>query len=205
MDPKISVLIPVYRESDLLPSLLRGLLNDPYDPKEIIVIIDEPTEKSLDMREELGGDVRFVLNGKRKGKANVLNEAVNESCGDILLFLDADVTLPDPCRLLEVVFEEAKNADLIEIKKTVIRDSILARAVTYDYVGFNSTNWIFSRTLGRCLGFNGAAFAIRREAFEGLGGFRRVISEDLDMGIRSFIGDLEFRYVSRIQVYNKAP
>jgi len=205
MDQKISIFIPVYKESDLLPTLLQGLLNDPYDQKEIFVIVDEPTKKSLEISEELGSDVKFILNGKRKGKAYVLNEAVKESSGDILLFLDADITPPNPYHLLNSVSEEMKNADIIEIKKNVIRDSFLARVINYDYLSFNSTNWIFSRTLGRCLGFNGAAFAIKRKAFESLSGFRRVVSEDLDMGIRSFINDCNFKYINKVQVYNKVP
>ncbi|MBS7643896.1 glycosyltransferase, partial [Candidatus Bathyarchaeota archaeon] len=52
-------------------------------------------------------------------------------------------------------------------------------------------------------GFNGAAFAIKREAFESLGGFRKVISEDLDLGTRSFIKGHSFKYTEKIEVYNK--
>ena len=48
---KISVLIPVYRESTLLERLLTDLLRDPYPSKEVLVVIDEPTEISLDVVE----------------------------------------------------------------------------------------------------------------------------------------------------------
>jgi len=204
MNPKISIFIPVYGESDLLLPLLHEILNDSYGSKEIFVIIDKPTKGSLEITEKLRNDVKFILNGERKGKVNVLNETVKKSTGEILLFLDSDITLPkNPGHFLKVVSEEAKNADIIEIKKNVLRDSFLAKVVNYDYLSFNSTNWIFSHALGRCLGFNGAAFAIKREVFEALGGFRRVISEDLDMGTRSFIKNYKFKYVEKIQVYNK--
>jgi len=93
--------------------------------------------------------------------------------------------------------------DIVELKKSVIRNSLLARVVNYDYLSFNSANWFFSRTLRKCLGFNGAAFAIKREAFESLGGFKRVISEDLDMGTRSFIEGYSFKYTRKIEVHNK--
>ena len=72
-------------------------------------------------------------------------------------------------------------------------------------MGFSSTSWFFSRFLGKCLGFNGAAFAIRREAFNSLGGFRRTICEDLDMGLRSFLKGLKFKFLVDANVYTKAP
>lgn len=198
---KISIFIPVYRESTLLECLLDKVLNDPYKNKEIFVIIDEPTEKSMNLCKKFKGSVNFILNGKRKGKANVLNEMAEGSSGEILLFLDSDITIPqNQDHFLETLLEEAKDADIVEIKKKIIRDSFLAKIVDYDYLSFNCTNWIFSHVLGRCLGLNGAAFAVKRKVFEALGGFRRVISEDLDLGIRSFISNCKFKYVDKIEV-----
>ena len=48
MSKKVSVFIPVYRESPFLESLLDSLVNDPYEYKEIHVVIDEPTDKRIE-------------------------------------------------------------------------------------------------------------------------------------------------------------
>jgi len=202
LDPRISIFIPVYKESDLLEPLLDGLLRDPYDEKELFVIVDEATERSIDLGRRMRSDVSFIFNGERVGKANALNAAIKYSEGEILLFLDSDVALSQNS-ILKTIAEEMEGADILEIKKKIIRDSFLARAVNYDYLSFNYTNWVFSRFLGQCLGFNGAAFAIKRETFQSLGGFRRVICEDLDLGIRSFLNDMKFRYTENIEVQNK--
>jgi glycosyltransferase involved in cell wall biosynthesis len=90
---KISIFHPVYRESDLLEQLLTSLINDPYKEKEIFVVIDEPTERSLEVSKSFSGEVHFKFNGIRRGKANVLNEVVSESKGEILLFLDSDTLI----------------------------------------------------------------------------------------------------------------
>jgi len=205
---KISIFIPVYRESSLLEPLLESLLNDPYEEKEIFVVIDEPTPKSLELSNKFSSksNVHFTFNGERKGKANVLNEIVNASKGEIFLFLDAD-TLIDSGKesFLKIVSGGIEDADIIEVKKDVIRDSFVARVISYDYLSFNLTNLYFSRKIGRCLGINGAAFAIRREVFETLGGFRRVICEDLDIATRSFISGARFKFLDNITVYTKAP
>ncbi|MCX8175979.1 MAG: glycosyltransferase family 2 protein, partial [Candidatus Bathyarchaeota archaeon] len=54
-------------------------------------------------------------------------------------------------------------------------------------------------------GFNGAAFAIKRKSFEKLGGFRKVVSEDLDLGTRSFLENLRFKQSEKVEVYTKVP
>jgi len=206
MSLTFSIFIPVYRESDLLKPLLERLLDDPYKKKEIFVVIDEPTTKSLRTVREFSDSVYFIWNGERKGKANVLNELVTKSKGEVLLFLDADTLIDENSDgFLHRIAEEIGDADIIEMKKKVIRDSFLARIVSYDYLSFNFTNFFFSRKLGRCLGLNGAAFAIKRKAFEELGGFRRVIVEDLDIATRSFIKGLKYKFVKDISISTKAP
>lgn len=201
MPPKISTFVPVHKRSDLLEPLLNQLLGDPYSSKEIFVIIDEPTDDSLNTIRKFEASVNFILNGERKGKVNVLNEAVKKSDGEILLFLDSDVLIPSgQSSFLQIVSQEMETAEIIEIKKKIIRDSFLAKSVHYDYLSFNSSNLMFSRMLGKCLGLNGAAFAIKRVTFNSLGGFQSVISEDLDIGIRAFLNECKFRFVDRIEV-----
>ncbi|MCX8170595.1 MAG: glycosyltransferase family 2 protein [Candidatus Bathyarchaeota archaeon] len=204
---KISVLIPVHRESDLLEPLIESLLRDPYGEKEIFVIIDEPTQRSLDAAKRFSDkNVHFIFNGVRKGKANVLNEVAKRSRGDILLFLDSDVSIDgDGESFLESIVREMRNAEILEVKKGVIRDSFVAKIVSYDYLSFNLTSLFFSRSIGKCLGINGAAFAIKRDVFEELGGFRRVICEDLDMAVRSFTNGARFRFAENLIVYTRAP
>lgn len=205
---KISVFIPVYRESDLLEQMLTSLLEDPYEEKEIFVVIDEPTEKSFEVSKRFSErGIHFKLNGVRRGKVNALNDAVKESKGSILLFLDSDIVIDRRGKgsFLKAVSEEMRDADIIEIRKEAIRDSFVAKISNYDYLSFSLTNLYFSKKMGRCLGINGAAFAIRREVFEGLGGFRRVICEDLDIAIRSFASGSRFKFIDSVVAYTKAP
>jgi len=205
---RISIFIPVYRESDLLEPLLRSLLDDPYGEKEIFIVIDEPTPRSLEIADKFSknDNIHFTFNGDRKGKANVLNQIVDSSKGEIFLFLDADTIIDGGGEsFLKIISEEMENADIIEVKKDVIRDSFIARVVSYDYLSFNLTNLYFSRKIGRCLGINGAAFAIKRETFKALGGFRRVVCEDLDIATRSFANNMRFKFLDNVTVCTRAP
>ncbi|MBS7641133.1 MAG: glycosyltransferase family 2 protein [Candidatus Bathyarchaeia archaeon] len=205
---KISVFIPVYRESDLLKQTLTLLLSDPYKEKEIFVVIDEPTQRSMEIVREFSlNGVHFKLNGERRGKVNALNEVIREASGDIFLFLDADVLIDNASSdsFLERIVKEMENAEIVEVKKEVLRDSFVAKVAGYDYIGFALANLFFSRKVGRCLAINGAAFAIKRETFEALGGFRRTICEDLDIATRSFINGARFKFIDDLVVLTKAP
>jgi biofilm PGA synthesis N-glycosyltransferase PgaC len=201
---KISVLIPVYRESELLEPLLESLIADFYQPKEVICILDDPTEKSLKIVDRMKNEIRFILNGHRKGKVNALNEASRLLDGDIILFLDADVKIATN-DFLDRIAAAMEETDLLDIKKKALRDSFLAKITYYHYLCNNISNWLFSKNVRKCLAFNGAAFAIRREFFEELDGFQRVVTEDLDFGIRSFRENYRFKHAEEVEVFTAVP
>jgi len=201
MTPKISILIPVYKESKLLPNVLNKLLNQKIE-KEIFVIIDEPSEYSLKISNELHEKVKFIINNERIGKANALNKVAKIASSEILLFLDADVEIPDDEFFLNKILREAEKADIIDVKKEVVKDSFLAKMTYYEYVGFNICSWLMAKFIKKTPAINGAAFAIKKSVFDKLGGFRKVISEDLDIATRAFLKDYKFTYIKEVNVYN---
>jgi len=199
---KVGVFIPAYRESEQLGPLIETLLADTYPDKDIIVCIDEPTEKTKALIESMDGRVKFRVSAERNGKVKAINAAVKENPCDTIIFLDSDIEIRQR-GFVEKVVEALDDRDLVEIKKKIIRDSFLARLVNYDYLSENFTNMLFARYLGRCLGINGSAFAINREAWDRLGGFGREICEDLDLASRAYDEKLRFGYAEEAEVHNK--
>ncbi|MEM2690666.1 MAG: glycosyltransferase family 2 protein [Candidatus Bathyarchaeia archaeon] len=204
-DRRISVFIPVYRHSDLLEELLDGLVSDSYQNKEIFVTIDEPTADVQRVIERFRGEVHFILNGHRRGKVGALNEAVRVSSGEILLFLDADVKLGECRDFLKTVALEMEDADILDIKKKIIRDSFVSRMVNYEFVGSNFSSFLYSKLMQKCFAVGGTAFAIKRETFEEVGGFAKVVSEDLDLAARVFYRNKRFKFTNKAEVYTKVP
>jgi len=203
---KISVFIPVYKESSLLRGLLERLTKDPYKNKEILVVIDEPTSQSLELVKKYRKKVKFILNKERKGKVNALNEATKYATGNIFLFLDSDVEIP-PTRknFLKKVEEEMKDCDVLEIKKMIKVNSFISRLVQYDYAILNFTNLVHSKVLKRGFHLNGAAFAINKNAFYDVGKFRKAILEDLELGTASLFKNKRFKYAEEVEVLTEAP
>lgn len=196
----ISIFIPVYRESEQLIAILSRLSSQDVD-KEIVVTVDEPTDAFLEEMEQFS-KVRFLVNRQRVGKVNALNAAVKESTGRVLLFLDADLELPDDPDFLKKIIAEMHYTDVLDIKKNVKKNSFLSKMAYYEYFSFNISSWLASRYLHKCPAVNGAAFAITKEAFDSVNGFRGVVAEDIDIATRAFLNDSSFAYSDDVEVKN---
>ena len=196
----ISIFIPVFRESDQVPIILDKLgLQDVS--KEVFVTIDEPSEQFLEKTKQFK-DVRFIVNEKRIGKANALNNSVKLSSGKVLLFLDDDIELSDDPDFLKKILLEMEHTDVLDIKKKVAKDSFLSKMAYYEYFTFNISAWIASRYLRKCPAVNGAAFAVKRETFDSVNGFRKVMAEDMDIATRAFLDNSSFAYTKEVEVKN---
>ena len=201
---KISVFIPVYENSNLLEELLEELTKDSYENKEIFVTIDKPNEKSLEVAKKYENKANFTLNEQRRGKVDALNSAVEISEGEVLVFLDSDVKIGSN-EFLAVIEREINGVDILDIKKEIVRDSFIPRMVNYEYVSSNFGNYLYSKLIKKCFAINGVAFAIKREAFEEVGGFSKVLSEDLDIAVKTLLKNCQFKFTDKVAVCTKAP
>lgn len=207
MDEKnVSVIIPAYKEERLLPNLLEKLIEeDDYNNKEIIVIFDEPTKNALRSIQKFKDKITLIINNERKGKVYALNLGGRMANGELLVFLDNDVTLNNKDFIRRIV-EEMKGYDIGEILKVIIKKrSFISRMVYYDYLASMYGNYLFYKFIGKCVGFNGAAFVMTKKTFIDLDGFRPVITEDMDFGTRSFIKNKKFKFIKSIRVFNDPP
>ncbi|MBM3292283.1 glycosyltransferase family 2 protein [Candidatus Bathyarchaeota archaeon] len=198
---KISIFIPVFRESQLLKNMLDFLIKDSYKHKEIIVCVDEPSENSIRLINEYP-EIKFILSSERRGKVTSLNEATTKADGKIYLFLDSDLLL-DQKNFLNKIYTEISTYDLLEIKKKILEDSFLARNVYYDFLSGSFLNWYLSKQKVNFLWLNGSAFAIYANRFHKLGGFTKIVSEDFDMAIKAYKHDLSVGYSEEAEVLLK--
>jgi len=77
--------------------------------------------------------------------------------------------------------------------------------VSYEYISSNLGNYLCSKLIKKCFGINGAAFAVKRETFEEVGGFSKVVAEDLDIAVKTLLKNKQFKYTDKVEVYTKAP
>jgi cellulose synthase/poly-beta-1,6-N-acetylglucosamine synthase-like glycosyltransferase len=191
----ISIIIPVYRESKGLPSILNSLASQDAD-KEVIITVDEPKKGFLASMRRFH-NVKTIVNKSRLGKARALNAAVKKTSGKVLLFLDSDVEIADDPKFLSRIIEKAGEADIIDFKKEVADNGgFLSTMAYYEYMTMGFSAWIISRFSGKCPAVCGSAFAMRREMFNKVKGFNHVVAEDIDIAIRAYLAGARFEYAS---------
>ena len=90
MEKLISAIIPVYNEEDMIKSCLETLREQSYSPVEIIVVDDGSSDSTRKIIEDFSSIKLLTQNHKGPGPARNLGASVAK--GEILVFVDADMT-----------------------------------------------------------------------------------------------------------------
>ncbi len=165
-----SAIIVAYRDKGLIEENIEELLRSGY---EVVVAADEPSDELIRILNKY--DIKATISNKRRGKWRALNDALKIASGEDILFLDSDTRIVEICKL--------NGKDAVEIRKEVFANSILERLISIDYFVMFLTAKLAER-FNSCLSINGSAFLVKRSVIQKIGGFRRRINEDTDLGVR---------------------
>ena len=95
---ELSVIIPTYKRSDKLQTLLDGIAKTKcdHDAFEVIVVVDGEDEEPLKCANSLPDTIRFKgLTKQHAGQAPARNFAIEQAQGDWLVFFDDDARVND--------------------------------------------------------------------------------------------------------------
>ena len=112
--PLLSVVLPVYNESNTFPLLINQLIAKEIKgiDKEIIIVESNSTDNSrqLVLNYNNHPEVKIILQDKARGKGNAVREGFDHASGDIVLIQDADLEydLNDYDALLEPIINFKK-------------------------------------------------------------------------------------------------
>lgn len=195
----ISIVIPVYNGGDNFRRCLVSITGSWLSPDEIIVISDGDTDGSFQVAEAFGVKVLRLPN--RVGPARARNIGAKAAQGDLLFFMDADVTLyPNTLGLIEQQFQQMPNlvALIGSYDDTPGATNFLSQ---YKNLFHHYTHQVSSEIAST---FWGACGAIRRSVFEAVGGFDESYDqpciEDIELGYRLKQAGYSIRLCKDIQV-----
>ncbi|MEJ2719869.1 MAG: glycosyltransferase family 2 protein [bacterium] len=165
--PDVSIVISVFNEEAVIEERIRNCLSLDYprEKLEIVIASDGSTDRTTTIVEGFAGDgVRLLAYRERSGKAAVLNRAIPESRGSILLLTDSN-TMYEPGAVLKLVRHFADpsvggvcgNLVVTPFDETTEEESL--------YWKFENVLKLMESRLDMTLGANGGIYALRREAF----------------------------------------
>ena len=201
LDPRltISVIVPVFNGADTLERCLSALQYSDLPIDELIVVDDGSTDGSDSLAKRRGAKI-VAIPGGPSGPARARNVAAAQAAGDILVFVDADVEVqPSSLRrlLAPLMREQAVVACFgsYDDQPAEIDVVSLYANLRHHHVHQHSGKSVQT--------FWAGCGAIRRSAFEAVGGFdegyRRPSIEDIELGQRLAKAGGEIRVIADAQ------
>lgn len=111
MKNKISVILPTYNERDnIIPLIMRTVQALPEE-KEILVIDDDSPDGTAELVSNYCKEnsiVRLIIRKNERGLCSAVQRGINEAAGDIIVWMDCDLSMP-PEKIPELVDKVANK------------------------------------------------------------------------------------------------
>lgn len=191
MNMEISFIIIAYNEEKYIEQCVRSVFLQRNAPSyEVIVVDNNSTDNTYNIVRSKFPQARLVRESKQ-GMSNARNRGAKEARGALLVFLDADDIAPqDYGKKILAYF--AKNPKCVGISGPSKFYDLPKRYKFVEFVDFKilypMVGELFLKTLSKKGAlFNGANIAVKKWAFEKIGGFTTSIvfyGEDADLAQR---------------------
>ena len=186
--PDISIVVPVHNGAATLRSALEALQRAPGPRRELIVVDDGSTDSSAAIAELMG--VRVVRHAHRRGCGDARNTGVKHTSAQILVFVDSDVVIaPDALeRIVSFMAENPNYAAVFGSYDSKPGDPGFVsqyRNLLHRFIHQNGKR--DAETFWTGLG------AVRRAAFQSVGGFRQNCPPIPDVLLGLDLSDAAFR------------
>jgi GT2 family glycosyltransferase len=197
---RLSVIVPVYNGGSQLERCLDALLASDFCDYELIVIDDGSTDGSAAACRARGIEV-FKM-AARSGPAAARNHGVERARGNVILFIDADVLVRcDTLARIDARFNQQSSVAAVFGSYDDTPDALNFFSQYKNLVH----HFVHQQASVQAVTFWAGCGAVRREAFEAVGGFDesnylRPSIEDIELGYRLSPAGFEIMLDKDIQV-----
>src|SRR5260370_33410493 len=115
MKPLVSILIPAFNSEKWIAETLHSAVAQTWEPKEIIVVDDGSTDRTLAIARQFESDQLRVVTHKNQCASATRNKALSLCHGDYIQYLDADdLMAPDKiARQMEALGQSPNKRTLL--------------------------------------------------------------------------------------------
>lgn len=180
MNSKISIIIPTLNEEKIIEKTLKSL-REYHGDCEIIVSDGKSTDRTIEIAKKYADKVIVYDGVARQTIGMGRNLGAASASGDFLLFLDADVSIPNPDRFFSITLNRFdKNSKLVALipfirvfpEMATLMDKIVFSIVNFNFYLMNN---VFHK------GAAGGEFQmVRADVFKKLGGYDETLSVSED-------------------------
>jgi cellulose synthase/poly-beta-1,6-N-acetylglucosamine synthase-like glycosyltransferase len=193
--PGYTILVPCYREANVLPEVLARIdaLDYPRSKKQVLVLLEEDDDETIAKAKALRppDNVRIVIlpDGMPKTKPRGCNVGLLLARGEYLVIYDAE-DRPEPSQLREVVESFRAEADDVVCLQARLNyfnadQNFLTRMFTLEYSMWFDYMLVGVEALGLPMPLGGTSNHFRTDRLRELGGWDPYnVTEDADLGIR---------------------
>ena len=189
---RVSVIIPAYNREGTVLASVESALAQSYGDLEVIVVDDGSTDRTVEVLQCMAGRIKVVCQ-PNAGPSAARNRGVAESSGDIVAFLDSDDHwMPNKIeRQVKLMTRGGDEMVCCVCNATVKGEGGSTLGNTFEFAGvrpgFEEGVWTNAADVlsTRFLLFN-QVVAVRREAFDRVGGFNEKLRllEDYELSLR---------------------
>ncbi|MDO8593318.1 MAG: glycosyltransferase [bacterium] len=169
-EPVISIIIPTLREEQFLERTLKNLESLKL-PHEIIITDGGSTDGTLDIARKYSEKIVVWGEPRRQTFGEAKNSGATLATGEFLVFIDADVIIPEPQKFFEEIVKIFKNTKLVAT--TVPLKPYIENRSWTDAFFSAPLNWFYivSNNIFHSGNSSGEFQMVRAEAFRKIGGF----------------------------------
>lgn len=188
--PFVSIIIPVYNGEKYIREAIESVLQQHYQPLEIIVVDDGSIDGTARLVENLGQKVRYFYQSNR-GPSACRNQGLGLSRGEFIAFLDADDLWP-PQKFEKQIPHLLENPEV---------DVVLGRIQCIESSDKGESGFQISQNTFIDVHLGSGIF--RKSVFKKVGDFDETLrySEDHDWFLRAREQQISIFFVKEITLY----
>ncbi|MGH7620325.1 MAG: bifunctional polysaccharide deacetylase/glycosyltransferase family 2 protein, partial [Gemmatimonadaceae bacterium] len=208
--PRVSVIVPAFKEERVIVKTVESLLAQEYDGELTVVVVDDGSPDATFERASTafkGNDRVAVFRKENGGKASALNYGLARANGEIVVGLDADTVFKrDAVAALVRPLADPKVGAVAGNAKVGNRLNIVTRWQAVEYVTSQNLDRRAFSLLDCITVVPGAVGAWRKSVVDEIGGFSdETLAEDQDLTLSVRRRGYRIAYADDAIAYTEAP